>query len=147
MFQALKTITGPLPSSEAHVRAALNNQATIDYLLAGGVVHAPWVVTVAFYKALHVVEAVLARQRPPLHKNEHLSRNLYLKTENRFRNIWTHYSVLFQVSQVARYLSDDAAGGKYLTEDGIKDRIIGHHLRQLTLSANKLIGEDVFPVE
>ena len=52
-----------MPSSEAHVRAALNNQATIDYLLAGGVVHAPWVVTVAFYKALHVVEAVLARQR------------------------------------------------------------------------------------
>ena len=48
-----------MPSKEAHLTAAKRNQATIDYLLAGDE-HLPWVVTVAFYKALHLVEAVFA---------------------------------------------------------------------------------------
>jgi hypothetical protein len=133
-----------MPSSEAHLRACKVNQSTIDYLLGGGPVHAPWVVTIAFYKALHIVEAVLARQKPPMHKNEHKSRNHFLKTDNRFKKIWVHYSVLYQASQVARYLSDDKVDKEYLTEDVIRRKILDHHLKQIALSANRLIGEDVF---
>jgi hypothetical protein len=49
-----------MASKAAHVAAAKHNQATIDYLLAGSDEHLPWVVTVAFYKALHIVEAASA---------------------------------------------------------------------------------------
>jgi hypothetical protein len=134
-----------MPSSEAHIQAALRNQNTIDYLLAGGEQHAAWIVTIAFYKALHIVETVLARQNPALHKNEHLSRNTFLKTEKRFEKIWVHYSILFQASQVSRYLCDNKSQARYLTVADIKAKILDHHLKQITASANKLIGEAVFP--
>lgn len=86
-----------MPSKEAHVAAAKQNQATIDYLLISND-HLPWVVTVAFYKALHVVEAVFVADThsPAAHTDDHKVRNRLLKTTNRYQQLWRMYRPLWE---------------------------------------------------
>ncbi len=61
-----------MPTKEAHVAVAKSNQRTIDYLLQTDD-HLGWVVTVAFYKALHIVEAMLHADQsaPRKHTDDH----------------------------------------------------------------------------
>lgn len=137
-----------MPTSAAHIKAAEANQQAIDYLLLGGDAYTPWIVTIAFYKALHMIEAVLAEQNPPCHSVDHTARNDLLKKTRKYHQLWIHYSPLYQASLVARYLS--ALGGSkpmdtYLTVEDCKNKILNHRLRQIALSANKLIGKEVFP--
>ncbi len=136
-----------MPSSAAHIKAAEGNQQAIDYLILGGDAYTPWIVTIAFYKALHMIEAVLAEGNPPCHSVDHSTRNDLLKKTSKYQQLWKNYSPLYQASLVARYLSD-LSGSKpmesYLTVDDCKNKILNHRLRQIALSANKLIGKDVF---
>lgn len=103
-----------MPSKEAHVAVAKRNQATLDFLL-GGDDHLPWVVTVAFYKALHIVEAVFAADRhsPMPHTDDHKVRNRLLKTTNRYAQLWRMYRPLWDASLVARYLRVDDNSPSY----------------------------------
>lgn len=142
-----------MPSKEAHVAAAKQNQATLDYLLAGGDEHLPWVATVAFYKALHVVEAVFAAdKRSPLpHTGDHKLRNHVLKTVNRYQHLWRMYRPLWEASLIARYLRVDDNGpaytdfAQYLSRADVEQRVLGHYLAQLEVSAARLLGEpDLF---
>jgi hypothetical protein len=47
-----------MPSKEAHLAIAERNQQCIDYLKQDLSHYAEWVTTVAFYKALHLVDAL-----------------------------------------------------------------------------------------
>lgn len=137
-----------MPTSAAHINAAKRNQQAIDYLMLGGDAYVPWIVTIAFYKALHIIEAVLAEQNPSSHTTDHGTRNDLLKRTKKYHHLWTHYSPLFQASLNARYLSGPAGSNpmdSYLSVDDCKNKILNHRLRQIALSANKLIGKDVFP--
>jgi hypothetical protein len=97
-----------MPSKEAHVAVARQNQLTIDYLLQSDE-HLPWVVTVAFYRALHIIEAVFAAdsKSPMAHTDDHKIRNRLLKTTNRYRQLWRMYRPLWEASLIARYLRID----------------------------------------
>ena len=138
-----------MPSKQAHVAAAKRNQATIDYLLASSDEHLPWVVTVAFYKALHIVEAVFAadKRSPVPHTDDHKIRNRVLKTTNRYQQLWRMYRPLWEASLVARYLRiDDNAPAytdfsQYMSRIDVEKRILGHYLVQLEASAARLLGE------
>lgn len=138
-----------MPSKETHVAAAKRNQATLDYLLAGGDEQLPWVATVAFYKALHVVETVFAadKQSPVSHTDDHKLRNHVLKTVNRYQQLWRMYRPLWEASLVARYLRvDDNAPAytdftQYLSRADIERRVVGHYLAQIEASAARLLGE------
>ncbi len=137
-----------MPSSAAHIKAADGNQQAIDYLILGGDAYTAWIVTIAFYKALHMIEAVLAEQNPPCHNVDHGTRNDLLKKTRKYQQLWKHYSPLYQASLVARYLT--SLGGSqpiesYLTVDDCKNKILNHRLRQIAMTANNLIGRDVFP--
>lgn len=137
-----------MPSFNSHVDAAARNQATIDFLVTGGESHTPWIITVAFYKALHVIEAILAAQTPPLHHQDHTSRGIYLKTNRRFEHIYRNYSPLQQASMVMRYLHDESQPNltqKYMSLDQAKAKFLDNHLRQICVSANRLMGRNVFP--
>ena len=46
-----------MPSEKSHIGVANDNHATLEYLLKEPDNHLAWIGTVAFYKALHVVEA------------------------------------------------------------------------------------------
>ena len=141
-----------MPSKAAHVAAAKRNQATIDYLLVGSDEHLPWVVTVAFYKALDVVEAVFAADQkgPVQHTDDHKIRNQVLKTTNRYQQLWRMYRPLWEASLIARYLrTDDNAPAytdfaQYMNRSQIEQRLLGHYLAQIESSAAKLMGEPNF---
>ena len=67
-------------ASEAdHLAAANLNQKTLAYLCQDVSIHGPWVAVVAFYKALHIVEAVFANDPDIRHCTDHGSRERALK--------------------------------------------------------------------
>jgi hypothetical protein len=47
-----------------HIALANRNQATLEYLLLDAPRCSEWIAAVAFYKSLHVVEAIFARESP-----------------------------------------------------------------------------------
>ena len=66
--------------------------------------HADWIVTLAFYKALHAVDSYLATLgiHPKVHTNKNKSgRNQYV--QQHLSSIHQKYSVLFDASKRARY--------------------------------------------
>ena len=93
-----------MPSEQAHIKVARANQTTLEYLLHNLADHSPWVVTVAFYKALHVAEAVFAGNPEIGHRAEHRTRNRTLKVK--YGGMWRHYRRLWSLSCLARYLAD-----------------------------------------
>jgi len=98
------------------------------------------VATVAFYKALHLVDAVLAMAK--IHPADHASRERHLKSDRRYKHICKHYLLLLNVSVIARYLSD--RGGRayrtftdYMDLAAVKDQVLSHLLHQVEVSAKK----------
>ena len=80
------------------------NQAALQELLGTGR-HPEWVATIAFYKAVHLVEAVLACDRS--HSNSHKDRADRIKRNRHLNSIFSSYRMLMTASMVARYLSDN----------------------------------------
>lgn len=138
-----------MPSKDVHVSAAVANQRTINYLREDCDNHLSWVVAVAFYKALHVVEAVLdADANSPIKDTDsHFERHKILRRTPRYQQLWKMYSPLYQASMVARYLREDGSAPTfksfcdYLTREDVEKKLLGHYLVQLEKSAAKLIKE------
>jgi hypothetical protein len=84
-----------------HISLANRNHDFLLRLLADGA-FPDWVATVAFYKAVHVVEAVFASDRGA-HSTSHADREDRLKTP-KYKAIFKDYTHLFTASRVARYL-------------------------------------------
>lgn len=137
-----------MPSKAAHTLAASENQKAIDYLCVKLEEFPQWVATVAFYKALHIVEAVLAAEGK--HTDEHKVRNRLLKTTPKYEHIWKHYRPLFNDSMIARYLRHDEnmptyeVFSTYLPPAQVRSQILNHHLRQVERSARTLLGDPDF---
>jgi len=133
-----------VPSKEDHQELADHNQDLIDHLVKSGNSFADWVCTVAFYKALHVVEAVFDHIQS-YHAYDHSSREEALKRENRYSKICTHYLALKEASQIARYLKTYSGKAHhhrfsdYLSMDGVKTDILAAQLAPLETSAAKLL--------
>lgn len=94
-------------ASEAdHISLANKNHDALVHLLqaGGGIVHAEWICVIAFYKAVHVAEAVFANQLNQ-HSNCHDDRLDRLKMA-RFSELFKAFRPLYCASMVARYLVD-----------------------------------------
>jgi hypothetical protein len=133
-----------MPSKSSHVAAANRNQSTIERLFETDD-HLAWVVTVAFYKALHIVEAVFDGdpRSPVRHTDDHASRNRVLKTTSRYKHLWDNYRPLYEASLIARYLQFDGSPTvdvfmTYMPRTVVQDVIIRHHLHQIQQSAGSL---------
>lgn len=133
-----------MPDKDSHLAVARRNQDLIGQLLAGGNGYPEWVAVIAFYKALHIVDAVLFVNHPEKHGGSHDNRNHLLKTTPRYANLYKQYRPLFSASLVARYLEADHRGygsfAEYMTADDVVHTLLNHYLRQLEKSAEKLIG-------
>ena len=94
-----------MPRLDAHIAKAVHNIKTMK-LLTGDNTTKDWVVTVAFYAALHIVDAVLYEKNTGLgrHGRDHATRDQTVKYDNRFTQIWRCYRPLQNESIVARYL-------------------------------------------
>ena len=80
-----------------HKKQAEHNQAFLKSIDADG--FPDWYATVAFYKALHLVEMLLRKKKK--RSNNHVVRNRVLRTE--FLAVWRDYKTLYSFSRLARY--------------------------------------------
>lgn len=96
--------------SADHIALANRNQGVLDDLLGDLDRCAEWVATVAFYKALHVVEAIFADDPAVQHMANHRDRLNVLKRDPQYRPLFPTYRVLWQVSLIARYLEHANSG-------------------------------------
>ena len=133
-----------MPNKECHLAIAKRNQELIDDLIARGNTHPEWVAEIAFYKALHIVDAVLFMNHSDKHGGSHDSRGRILKTTHRYQNIYNHYRPLFAASLVGRYLEHSSNGCKcfadYMSAQEVVEKLLNHHLKQLEKSAERFIG-------
>lgn len=139
-----------MPSKENHLETARDNRGVAISLLESNPQSLAWATTISFYSALHLVEAAMAKDG--LHFENHTARNIHLKQTNNLQNIWKHYKPLYDNSLKARYLMTNGGSAEslireHLGEDGVRERILGHHLRQIERSVSKILRIDsVFTV-
>jgi hypothetical protein len=128
-------------ASEAdHIAVANRTQKTIVHLLQDSETHSPWVAITAFYKALHVVEAVFANDRKIGHTSDHTQREARLKSIRKYSNIVQHYLPLNRASLNARYLSGGQAFDDYMDSETVINRLLKHHLAQVEQTSQKFLS-------
>ena len=131
-----------MPTEADHIALANKNQEALAYLIGDAERYPEWVTTVAFYKAVQLVEALFAR-RHGRSCHGHAKR-LELLKQLGFKMIHRHYRALWGASSVARYLYDTVNNGSYSSfEDYCSaDRVVGRFVeRRLCGLEDELIGE------
>lgn len=144
-----------MPSESAHASLVLHN---VDVLgsLCERKGHHDWVSVVAFYTALHAVEALFARQKPDgrAHGQSHENREHLLKSDHRYSNLYKHYRPLQGIATVARYLEDNrgrvgkkvphgiACFDDYMSEADVRNEVIAHRLNQVLRTASRLLRKE-----
>jgi hypothetical protein len=118
-----------------HLACANRTQQTIKHLLVQPDVHSPWIATAAFYKALHIVEAVFSNDKTIGHSSDHGDRENQLKRQRKYEHICKNYLPLARASTVARYLVSVKCFDLYIDHDKVITRLLKHHLKQVETSA------------
>lgn len=131
-----------MPKENDHLVLAQHNQEAIDFLLTGGDRFPDWIATVAFYKALHLIDALLDREYG-LDGIDHGNRRHILKQNRRYRVIYEHYKAMEEASTIARYLA--APGGSayrtfadYCSPEKVREHLLKHRLAGIEKSIENL---------
>lgn len=130
-----------------HIALANRNHDAIETLLAAQSEHPEWVAGIAFYKALHIVEATFAH-RGLGHSNGHLRRLEILQdARNGYQAIFRHYKRLLEASEIARYLSSrfdgDIPGGpftsftQYRSMENVREKLLKESLMNIEQHARQ----------
>lgn len=91
-----------MPTAQAHLRQAQHNRELIEALDPSSTRFLDWLVTVAFYTALHQIEAWFADNG--LHSEDHTQRDDWLsRVKELRRTVWPRYKELEFQSRQARY--------------------------------------------
>lgn len=98
--------------------------------------NADWMVTAAFYAAVHAIGAVFSSDgvQPP---SDHTNRFRVLKTTNRYKNIYVKYSPLFDASLASRYHCNPT---DWVDAAQVRKKIIPRYLFPIENSVSKLLG-------
>lgn len=110
--------------------------------------HPEWIVTIAFYKAVHVAEAMFAEVLKK-HSFSHPSRLDALKDHPRFASsaLFKNFRPLYAMSLVARYLADNdnvcyQTFSDYLADEKVKDEAIKGRLVKFEQVAITFLGNE-----
>jgi hypothetical protein len=95
-----------------------------------------WIVTVAFYVALHATDSLLAHDGIS-RVHSHDTRNNVLMQTRRYEHIWRHYRPLHDLSRRIRYLAEP---GIWVPADRIPHDILERYLYPLELSVQRLLN-------
>jgi hypothetical protein len=124
-------------ASEAdHIELANTNQNLIDHLIGENSFH-DWLTTVAFYKAVHVVEAVFDNHLHK-HSHSHADREDRLKRTTRFELVFKNYLHLLNESRTFRYLLGPPGR---LTIETVKSRLIYKRLYAVEQNALQFLSD------
>lgn len=133
-----------MPAKAAHLKLARHNQDLLDHLVSTQLEEFPdWIATVAFYKAVHLVEALFDHDSG-LHSHSHRDREQRIDNMRRYEDIAEYYYPLETASILARYLSDPSSDTPQeftdiYTHEEVEDRLLSHHLHQLENSVRQFL--------
>jgi len=96
-----------------------------------------WIVIVAFYAAIHCVEALFEHDKNPP-ATSHDVRNRILKSTNRYKHIWKHFRPLWDASMGVRYYIGPSV---WIDASNAKVVFVQRHLYEVEKSAFKLQGK------
>lgn len=130
-----------MSSEVEHIEFANRCQGTIVHLLADPPHHAEWIVTVSFYKAIHVVEAIFAAFGE--HSHSHEMRELRLKSERKYLHLYKNYRPLQGASIVARYQCGTSHTLVLNDPKAAEAQFVKHRLRQVENSAEKFLPKEL----
>lgn len=91
-----------MPTDSRHLAQASTNAAVLAQMGQGSPRRPDWEITLAFYVAVHLVEAFLARANPPVHSASHAMRNAEVRRRLPTRESIA-YLALHSASVRARY--------------------------------------------
>lgn len=128
-----------MASESIHIEWANRTQQTIAHLLADPSIHSPWIAIAAFYKALHIVEAVFANDTSVGNTSNHDERERELKKHRKYEHIYKNYAFLKRASVNARYLAGGSSFDAYLPPDQVVAELLEHRLHQIEQSAMKFL--------
>lgn len=132
-----------MASASDHIALANRNQEALTHLLVEHKRFSEWITSIAFYKALHVIDAMLDEDDSPM-PHDHRRRAEILKSDPRFDNVYKHYHALWNASCIARYMSDlkhveFRTFADYLPPDDVPSQMVRHRLHQVEESALKFM--------
>ena len=131
-----------MPNEKNRLKLADKNKLVVEFLCQKMDQFSDWVTCVAFYRALHLVEALLARDKK--HGRDHGTRKDILAQTPRYQKIYKHYRRLYAASIIARYLQDGdgvsyESFSEFMSLEQVTQEILGHHLKQIEQSVEKLL--------
>ncbi|MDP2982350.1 MAG: hypothetical protein Q8O92_03350 [Candidatus Latescibacter sp.] len=134
-----------MPDESVHILLAKHNQDLINHLLENKSQFHDWITIAAFYKALHIVEALFFNDPEIRHGQNHENRDRFLKTNNKYKNIYIHYRPLWAAATIARYLEGPRTStvnsfSEYMSPDDVISIILNNHLLQVEKSAQKFLS-------
>lgn len=133
-----------MASEGVHIDLANRNQRFLEEILGAPVPYSDWIATVAFYKAVHVAEAVFAVNETgkAQHSTVHSERNHLLKTK--YNQIWKNYSPLYRASRLARYLEfhnkSHPSFSTFFSHAKVVDELLGEDLVGVESEAMNLLS-------
>jgi len=133
-----------------HIRQAFHNQEALDHLLLSDKDLSDWVVVAAFYKAVHIVEAIFSNRSKGMHHScSHTEREAKLKRDKDLAEIWRHYRPILNASLVARYLQGKdtapdlyAKFSDYMTPDQVNSEILCNRLKRINELACRFLSDE-----
>ncbi|MBX9677206.1 MAG: hypothetical protein K2X38_00495 [Gemmataceae bacterium] len=141
-----------MPSKAAHLELAKRNGEMLVHLVERIDQFPEWAATVAFYRALHLVEAAFAVDKEIGHGGDHGTRNWHLKKKKKYAKVYAGYRPLWAASIIARYLENDEQAGsyicfsEYLSAHDVNRKLVRHYLRVVESSVEQLLGEPLSPI-
>lgn len=134
-----------MPDELTHIYQANRNHGALEYLMNGADCYSEWVTTVAFYKAVHVVEAMLFHQYG-INSHDHRKRLGTLQSRN--KELYKQFRPLHQASMVARYLcsanghhTQYAKFGDYLSAESVVQEMVHRRLARVEQIALNNLSE------
>ncbi len=116
-----------MASEAAHLEKAAANHA---FLGTVGDEYPDWLAVVAFYEAVHLVEALFARRGTP--SNNHSQRKRRLKVS--YPVIWKQFRPLYHASKLVRYT------GHKISVQNVREVLIANRLRMVTRLVRHELG-------
>ncbi|MCC7290762.1 MAG: hypothetical protein IT449_01725 [Phycisphaerales bacterium] len=90
----------------------------------------------AFYTALHAVDALLAADKVP-RVVDHSARNSVLGNTNKYQKIWKNYYPLYALSRTVRYLADPVG---WIPFEAVETVVFSRYLYPLERSVRGLLA-------
>jgi hypothetical protein len=130
-----------------HINLANRNHDALRVLAQADPPHPEWMATIAFYKALQIIEGCFANLGLG-HGCGHQKRLEVMSHDRRFDHVFRHYKALLEASEIARYLSSSGTGATiyrcfddYMDSANVKDRLLGERLKNVEMHSRSLLSD------